>query len=145
MNIVKDKKIIAYKSGQIRKIAYNLRGLIKDRVMDEWDRLGKKQETIQLGKIKVTSLNGRLFLKRNQYMDIEDEKSVLYETLSNSICMCSGCSQTNRDMYYNASVKSWFCTLCVQKYRDFYYKNKLILNQSGFVGDFNEKFHETFL
>lgn len=142
---VKDKKIVAYKNEHIKKIAFNLRALIKDRVMDEWDRLGRKQRTIPLGKIRVISKNGKLVLDRNQYMNIENERSNLYRVLDNSICICPGCSQTERDMYYNATAESWFCTLCVQKYRDFYHKKKAILDQGGFVGDFNEEFHKSFL
>ena len=145
MDIVKDKKIIVYKYERIKKIAFNLRALIRDCVMDEWDRLGKIQGTIQLGKIKVTSSNCSLVLNRNQYMDIEDERSVLYRALNNSICICAGCNQTDKSMYYNAYAEGWYCTLCVQEYRDFYHKNKAILDQSGFVGDFDENFHESFL
>lgn len=142
---MRDKKIIAYKSDRVKKIAYNLRGLIRDVIMSEWGRLGREQEKIRLGKIKVTSLNGRLVLKRTHYRDIEDERNDLYRALDNSLCICPGCLQSNRDMYYNAVAKGWYCTLCVQEYRDFYYKNKAILDQGGFVGDFSEEFHGTFI
>ncbi len=142
---MRDKKIIAYKDERIKRIAFSLRGLIRDCVMNEWDRLGKKQRMIHLGKIEVTSLDGRQVLKRNQYMDIEDERSGLYRALGSSICMCPGCNKANKDMYYNAIAKIWFCTLCVQEYRNFYHKNKAILDQGGFVGDFDEDFHKTFL
>lgn len=142
---MKDKKIIAYKNERIKKIAFNLRGLIRDVIMEEWSRLGREQERIPLGKIKVASFNGRRVLERTKYMDIEDERSDLYRALSNSLCICPGCNQTERDMYYNAYAKTWFCTLCVQGYRNFYLKNKAILDQGGFVGDFDEDFHKTFL
>ena len=142
---MKDKKIIAYKSDHVKKIAYNLRGLIREVVMSEWSRLGREQEKIGLGKIKVISLNGRLVLERTKYRDIEDERSDLYNALGDSLCICSGCHQTDNDMYYNATANSWYCTQCVQEYRDFYHKNKTILDQGGFVGDFDERFHETFL
>ena len=142
---MKDKKIIAYKSDRVKRIAYNLRGLIRDVTMREWGRLGREQKKIPLGKIKVTSLNDRLVLERTKYRDIEDERSDLYRALSNSLCICPGCNQTERDMYYNAYIKTWFCTLCVQGYRNFYHKNKAILDQGGFVGDFDEDFHKTFL
>ena len=128
---VKDKKIIVYKSERIKNIAFNLRGLIRDVIMDEWGRLGD----IQRYESKSQA----------QRIAIENDRSNLLEALRNSICLCSGCSQTDRDMYYNAFAKCWFCTLCVQKYRDFYHKNKAILDQGGFVGDFDEGFHETFL
>ncbi len=142
---MKDKKIIAYKSDRVKKIAYNLRGLIRDVTMREWGRLGREQKKIPLGKIKVTSLNDRLVLERTKYRDIEDERSDLYRALGNSLCICSGCHQTDRDMYYNAAAEGWYCTLCVQEYRDFYHKKKAILDQGGFVGDFDEYFHKTFL
>ena len=142
---MKDKKIIAFKNKRIKKIVFNLRGLIKNRVIDEWDLLGKRQSTIRLGKIRVISLNGSLFLDRNQYMEIEDERSDLYRALNNSLCVCPVCNRTDMDMYYNATVGGWYCTLCVQTYRNFYSKKKAILDRGGFVGDFDEKFHETFL
>jgi len=142
---VKDKKIIAFKNKHIKKIAFTLRGLIRDVVMEEWSRLGREQEKIHLGKIKVTSLNGRLVLERTKYRDIEDERCDLYRALGNSLCICPGCHQTDRDMYYNAAAEGWYCTLCVQKYRDFYHKEKAILDKGGFVGDFDENFHESFL
>ena len=142
---MKDKKIISYKSDRIKKIAFNLRGLIRDVIMEEWSRLGREQEKIPLGKIKVASLNGRLVLSRTPYRDIEDERNDLYSMLGNSLCICPGCNQTNKDMYYNATAESWFCTQCVKRYRNFYHKNKTILDQGGFVGDFDEHFHKTFL
>ena len=126
---VKDKKIIAYKNERIKKIAFNLRRLISKAVMQEWSRLGKEQKN-------KSSL---------EYIKIENERSYLYKALDASICRCSGCSQTDRDMVYNAPLREWYCTFCVQEYRDFYHKNKAIIDQGGFVGDFNEDFHETFL
>lgn len=131
VNIVKDKKIIAYKNERIKKIAFNLRELIRVRVMDEWGRLGN----IQRYESKSQA----------ERIAIENDRSSLLEALRNSICLCPGCRQTDRDMIYNAPLKEWYCTLCVQKYRDFYHKNKAILDQGGFVGDFNEYFHKTFL
>jgi len=144
VDIVKDKKIIVYKNERIKKIAFNLRKLIKHVAMDEWDRLGKRQRDIPLGKIKVTSLNGRRILPSTPYRDIEDNRSDLYRALNKSLCMCSGCHQTDKDMYYNAFTRGWYCTLCVQGYREFYQENKAILDQGGFVGDFDENFHESF-
>jgi len=126
---VKDKKIIAYKSKQVKKIALNFRKLLIEVVMQEWSRLGEEQEN------KPTL----------EYIEIENERSDLHRALEASICECSSCHQVDRDMVYNAPLKEWYCTLCVQKYRDFYRKKKAILDRGGFVGDFNEGFHETFL
>lgn len=126
---VKDKKTIVYKNERIKKIALNFRKLLIEVVMQEWSRLGEEQRN------KPTL----------EYIKIENDRSNLLGALRNSICLCPGCSQTDRDMYYNAIAETWFCTLCVQKYRDFYHKKKAILDRGGFVGDFNEGFHETFL
>ena len=128
---VKDRKIISYKRERVKNIAFNLRGLIRDVIMDEWSRLGD----IQAYKTKSQA----------ERVAIDDDRSNLLRALRNSICLCPGCSQTDRDMVYNAPLKEWYCTLCVQKYRDFYRKKKAILDRGGFVGDFNEGFHETFL
>lgn len=128
---VKDKKIIAYKNERVKNIAFKLRALIRDVIMDEWSRLGELQ-----------SYESKSQARR---VAIENNRNDLLGALRNSICLCPGCSQTDRDMYYNANAEIWFCTLCVQKYRDFYHKKKAILDQGGFVGDFDERFHETFL
>lgn len=129
MFIVKDKRIISYKSERSKRIAFNLRSLIRKAVMQEWSRLGKEQK------------DKPIF----DYIKIEGERSDLYLALQASICECPGCNQTDRDMVYNAPLKEWYCTLCAQEYRDFYHENKTILDQGGFVGDFNEDFHMTFL
>ena len=126
---MKDKKIISYKNERSRKIAFGLRSLIRKAVMQEWSRLGKVQKN------KSTL----------EYIKIEDERNDLYLALQASICKCPGCNQTDRDMVYNASLEEWYCTLCVQEYRDFYSENKIIIDQGGFVGDFDEDFHKTFL
>ena len=126
---MKDKKIIAYKKEQTKKIAFNLRKLLSKAVMKEWSRLGEEQ-------VKNKSQAERI--------RIENKRSDLYIALHASICICPGCHQIARDMVYNAPLKEWYCTLCTQEYRDFYHKNKAIIDQGGFVGDFNEDFYETF-
>ena len=127
---MRDKKIIAYKNERIKKIAFNLRILIRKAVMQEWINLhrDKVKNRAQAERIRIENVRGDLF-----------------RALEASICECPGCNQTDRDMVYNAPLKGWYCTIYVQEYRKFYYKNKTILDQGGFVGDFNEDFHETFL
>lgn len=74
---------------------------------------------------------------------IENERSDLYRALNASICECSSCNQTDRDVVYNAPLKEWYCTLCVQEYRDFYHKNKAIYGDLS--EDEDDDFYETFL
>jgi len=127
---MKDKRIIAYKNERVKNIAFNLRILIKKAVMQDWiDLLHEKTKN----------------KSQAERIRIENLRSDLYCALEASICECSSCNQTDRDMYYNAPLKEWYCTLCVQEYRAFYRKNKAIIDQGGFVGDFNEDFHEMFL
>jgi len=126
---VKDKKIIAYKNERVKKFAYNLRSLIQEAVMVEWGRLGRNQKN----------------KPALQYIKVENERSDLHRALQASICECPGCRHADRDMVYNAPLKHWFCTQCAQEYRDFYHKKKAIIDQGGFVGDFDEFFHSTFL
>ncbi len=121
MNIVRDKKIIAYKNRQTKKFAFNLRRLISEAVMYEWSRLGDKQKN------KSTV----------EYINIENKRNDLYKTLDASICLCPGCNQTDKDMYYNATAEVWFCTQCVQEYRDFYIKE--------FSKNEKDLFYESFL
>lgn len=124
--IVKDKKIIAYKSERTKKIAYNLRMLLTEAVMQEWDRLRRE-------KVKNKSQAERI--------RIENERSDLYRALDASICICPSCNQCAKNMVYNATLKEWYCSLCVQEYREYYQKEKTI------YGDLaeNSDFYETFL
>ena len=130
MNIVIDKKIIAFKTERVKGIATNLRNLIKKAVMQEWINLHRE-------KTKNKS--------QTESIRIENIRNDLYKALESSICECPGCNQSDRDMVYNASLKGWYCTLCTQEYRDFYYKQKPFLNKGVSVGDFDEYFHSTFL
>jgi len=50
---MKDKKIISYRSDRIKKIAFNLRGLIRDVIMEEWSRLGREQEKILQARLRL--------------------------------------------------------------------------------------------
>jgi len=106
---MKDKRTIAYKSERIRRIAYSLRELLISATMREWSQLG--------------DLQTRRNKSRMEKISIEDKRNLLYKALDDSICMCSGCQQAERDMVYNASLGSWYCTRCSQMYRDFYNKN----------------------
>ena len=128
---MRDKKIIAYKSECAKKIAYNFRKLLTKVVMQEWERLGD----IKYEKIKA----------QQDRTELGNERSSLYRALDASICICPGCNQTGRDMVYNAYLEEWYCTACVQRYRDFYSKKKAILDKGGFIGDFDAKFHKSFL
>ena len=130
MNIVKDKKIVAYKNEQVKVYAFNLRKLIKKAVMQEWINLHHE-------KANNKSQAERIRLK--------NVRSYLYMALEAFICECPGCNQSNRDMVYNASLEGWYCTLCTQEYRDFYYKKKPLLDKGVSVGDFDEYFYSTFL
>ena len=152
MSNVKDKRIIAYKSERAKKIAFNLRRLVIRAVMREWSRLGDEQERIRLecehevsnlsDQFEISRLKGEATVK---HMDIEDKLSDLYEALNASICICPGCNQANGDMVYNVSLDEWYCSQCVQGYHNFYHKNKAVIDQGGFVGDFDEDFHSSFL
>lgn len=123
---MKDKKIISYKSERVKKIAFNLRSLIRKAVVDKWMKLHRE-------KIKNKSQAERIA--------IENERSYLYRALQASICECSSCRQVDKDMVYNAPLEEWYCTQCAQEYRDFYNKNK------AKFGNFTEDdvFYETFL
>lgn len=128
---MKDKKVIAYKNECTKKIAFNLRRFLRKVVLQEWVRLGG-----------VKDEKGKTQPERTK---IENERSNLYRALDASICKCPGCSQTDRDMVYNAYLEEWYCTYCVQEFRDFYYEKKPSLDKGLFVGDFDVDFHKSFL
>jgi len=136
---VKDKKIIAYKTERVKKIAFNLRTLIQKAVMDEWSRLGKEQKEFrsEAYRHKMSHLRSEALAK---CADIEDERSDLYRALGISICLCSGCSQTDGDMVYNVPLKEWYCTDCAQEYREYYQKEKTIYGDLAEDADFYETF-----
>lgn len=118
---MKNKKTIAHKNKRIRKFVYGLREIIVREAMKQWSLLREDKK----GKSRLEKIA------------IEDIRSVLYNALDDSICICSGCNQIKRKMVYNALLKSWFCTLCSQEYRDFYVKE--------FGKDEEGLFYESFL
>lgn len=85
---MKDKKTIAYNKECIKKIAYNLRKLLTEVVMQEWSRLGE-----------IKYEKGRAQPERTKIGNI---RSDLYRALHASICICPGCHQIERNMMYNA-------------------------------------------
>ena len=130
---MKDKKIIAYKNERIKRIAFNLRGLLRDATMKEWSRLGKIKHNIytMAKNIRVTPFSDfqAIYDLREKASvkcrSIENERSELHTALDNSICICSDCNQIDKDMCYNAYQEGWYCTQCVQSYRYFYAKEDL--------------------
>ena len=91
-------------------------------------------------------LDGDKLLKERSFSEVHGyrgREKRLYRALEASICECPSCSQTDRDMVYNAPLKEWYCTLCAQEYRDFYHKNKAIYGD--FSEDDDDNFYETFL
>ena len=108
MNIVRDKRTITLKDKHIKRIAYGLREVLVKATLKEWSRLGIEKRK-----------KGKLQLELNR---IEDERSILYGALDDSICFCAGCSHTDRNMVYKAPLKAWYCTLCTNGYRNFYEK-----------------------
>jgi len=126
---VKDKKIIAYRNEQTKKIAYNLRKLIVRAVMNEWMKLLREKKNKPM----------------LECVKIENERSDLYGALQASLCICSGCKDTNDDMVYNASLKEWYCTQCAQEYREFYHEQKAIYGDRYNEYYEDEDFYESFL
>ncbi len=130
---MKDKKIIAYKNKWVKRIAFNLRGLLRDATMKEWSRLGKIKHNIytMAKNIRVTPFSDfqAIYDLREKASvkcrSIENERSELHTALDNSICICSDCNQIDKDMCYNAYQEGWYCTQCVQSYRYFYAKEDL--------------------
>lgn len=130
---MKDKKIIAYKNEWVKRIAFNLRGLLRDATMKEWSRLSKIKHNIytMASNIRVTPFSDfqAIYDLREKASvkcrSIENEISELHTALDNSICICSDCNQIDKDMCYNAYQEGWYCTQCVQNYRYFYAKEDL--------------------
>ena len=94
MNIVRDKRTITLKDKHIKRIAYGLREVLVKATLKEWSRLGIEKRK-----------KGKLQLELNR---IEDERSILYGALDDSICFCAGCSHTDRNMVYKAPLKAWY-------------------------------------
>ncbi|MHA1104987.1 MAG: hypothetical protein ACTSPN_04605 [Promethearchaeota archaeon] len=122
---MKDKKVIAYKNELSKKIAYNLRKLLRKVVMEEFNRL--TEEKSEKGKSQMERIR------------LNDEQNDLYKALGASICECASCNQTDRDMMYNAYLEEWYYTYCVQEYRDYYHEERTLLDKE------NIEFYESFL
>ena len=119
---MKKKKIISYRDDRIKKIARTLRLLIRDAVLDEDSRLGDL----------------RSISKRSDYK-IQQQREQLLGELDKSICMCSRCRKSDRDMVFNPFLEEWWCTQCYQEMSDFYYKQP-----SFFNNEHEEEYYKTF-
>jgi len=130
---VKVKKVVAHKDERIRKIAYNLRSLLKNLVLDKDVALNEdwEREYWEMGNKKKARI-------------IQSQKEELYNALDKSICRCPDCKRSDRDMVFNPAIQEWWCTQCYREMGEYYCKKKEILDKGGFVGDFNEKYYKTF-
>ncbi len=124
---MKKKKIIAYKDERIKKIAINLRKLLRDVVLDYDSRLGD------------LSLKAWKQQNKSKSQSIQEQREELLRALSKSICMCPTCRKSDRDMIFNPFVEKWWCAQCYQDMKDTYLNDKSFFEEEG-----EEEYYKTF-
>lgn len=125
---MRKKRIVAYREERIKKIAFNLRQLLRDVVIDYDSYLG--------------GLNSNSWLqddKEKSYL-IQQQRGHLMSALRKSICMCPRCRKSDRDMIFNLGLKEWWCMQCYREMRDCYYEQKSLFSEEG-----EEEYYKTFV
>lgn len=132
-------KKIAYKTAQIRQIAYKLRHLIRKAVLERKSKIHRNFS-------RLVRKPQRLRQRFNDKIDtLRKKEADLNKALDNSICICPGCGRSDKVMIYYQKLGQWWCEPCFKDRAEFYYEMKPIIDAGGFVGDFDEKFHKTFV
>ena len=122
---MKKKKIIAYRTEKIKKVAIGLRELIRKATMKRESELGELDTWKQQNKRKSQS--------------IQQQRYKLLEELGKSICKCPRCRQSDRDMIFNPFLEEWWCAQCYQDMKNSYYEDKSLFSEEG-----EEEYYKTF-
>ena len=124
---MKKKKIIAYRDERIKKVAFNLRQLVRKATMERDSELGDLHRKAWKQK------------NRNKSKSIQQQIYNLLEELDKSICMCPRCRKSDRDMIFNPLLEEWWCAQCYQDMRNSYYEDKPLFSEEG-----EEEYYKTF-
>lgn len=105
---MKKKRTIMIRDPLLRKIRNALREIISNAANEEYRRLIKEKERVDV------------YSDKNQELEINLDR--LDTARKNSICVCPVCGSRTSDMTFNPHLKAWFCVDCYEKNRQFYVK-----------------------
>ncbi|MHA2195171.1 MAG: hypothetical protein ACXABO_06200 [Promethearchaeota archaeon] len=118
---MRKKKTIIIKNPKLRKVRNNLRNLFLGWGSKQLDDLFNTRDKIER--------NEKGIMKKFSELN-EDEKEKIDDTTLRisrlrkirdaSICKCTVCGTSDKDMTYNPVKKEWFCVDCYKLNQDFY-------------------------
>ncbi len=118
---MKKKRIISIRDPKLKKIRDNLRLLLLKWKRVEWNQSHDEYEELRFDKndhpIDLTGDERKRVDVLLQRMRILDEAS------RKSLCKCTKCLVTDKDMVYNPPYQGWFCVECYNDLHE-YYKDK---------------------
>ena len=118
---MKKKRTVAINNPKVRKIRDNLRALLIEWKISQWDQLNDEYIKIHVGQ------NGRsrhskdyTYEEESKVTEIQRKMKILDDSLRGSICECVACGASYKDMTYNPVEKQWFCVDCYKTNQDYY-------------------------
>lgn len=114
---MKKKRIITIKNPKLKDIRNNLRLLLISWESVEWNQIHDQYEELRFDKNHLTG-------DKKKKADVLLQKMrVLDEASEKSICKCTKCLATDKDMVYSPVYQAWFCVECYNELHE-YYKDK---------------------
>jgi len=115
---MKKKKTIILKDPQLQKIRNNLRILWIRWKSRQWNQLHDIYDKIHFDENRnIRDLDTE---ERQQVKDLRSRMNELDHIVNYSICKCTVCSASDKDMTYNPEQHRWFCVDCYQQLQEGY-------------------------
>jgi len=118
---MKKKRTIIIKNPNLQKIRNNLRTILINWQSKEWNLLHDEYTKIhydQAGRVRASkelSKHERLKVGR-----IQEQMKIIDDILDSSICKCTVCGASEKNMTFNPVAKKWFCVDCYKLNQDYY-------------------------
>lgn len=110
---MKKKKTIIIKAPQLQKIRNNLRLILIKWGQKQWFQLHREYQKIRFDENSI--LRDLDSNEREQVRKLRSQMAKIDHTVDHSICKCTVCSASDKDMTYNPEQKRWFCVDCYQQ------------------------------
>jgi len=116
----KKRRLITIKDPRLQKIRNNLMLLLLKWKSRQWNQLHDIYAKIRFDENRnVRDLSDN---EQQQVKDLRKRMNEIDRIVNHSICKCTTCSQTDKDMYYNPFTARWYCVECVINYSETYFK-----------------------
>ena len=113
---MRKKRTITIKNSRLQKVRNNLRIILINRAQDLWLQLNKEQKKIDRdangNPRRIETLSQE---EKEKFENIRAEVRQIDDIINHSICKCSLCSASDKDMTYNPVRERWYCVDCYQK------------------------------